>query len=337
MSKRKISNRQAWRLKKIQDERLERAQKKQHHETEHLTPEQLGHEQSGLVIANYGVKLIVEDESNCHRVCHARQNLGSIVVGDRVAWQRIDENTGVVVACKPRDNLLERPMTSGETKAVAANIEQIIILFSPFPELQSTLLDQYLVATEEAKIKAIIIANKIDLFLDQQHAEVNKLLRIYEEIGYTTHSISVKQNIGIQELRLLLRNQTSILVGQSGVGKSSTINTLLPDINIQVGELSQNTHLGKHTTSASRLYHLSGGGSIIDSPGVRDFGLWNIPTPHIIFGFKEFKQHLGRCKFSNCTHKQEPDCAIKIAVENGLIHPQRLANYQAIMQKLKNK
>ncbi len=336
MSKRKISHKQAWRLKKIQEERLERAQKKVDKETEKLTPDQLGHEQSGLVIANYGVKLIIEDVQGAHINCHARQNLGSIVVGDQVAWQRIDDFSGVVVACKPRNSLLQRPLPSGETKTVAANIEQIVILFSPLPELQPTLLDQYLVATEEANIKAIIVVNKIDLLNDAQHTEVNKLLRIYEEIGYATHSISVKQSIGINELCVLLDHNLSILVGQSGVGKSSTINTLLPNINIQVGELSQNTQLGKHTTSASKLYHLANGGSIIDSPGVRDFGLWNIPEQHIVFGFKEFRKHLGRCKFSNCTHKQEPGCAIKAAVKDGQINPQRLSSYQQIIHKLQN-
>ena len=261
---------------------------------------------------------------------------GSIVVGDEIIWQRIDSENGVITAVNPRKTVLERPNYHGNTKTVAANIDQIIIVSSPVPQLQTSLIDRYLVAVEINDIKPVIAINKIDLLSPEKLQELQEQLRPYEEIGYEVIYFSTKTHKGMKQLETHLENKISILVGQSGVGKSSTVKALLPDIKIQIGEISESTKLGKHTTSASQLYHLSTGGDLIDSPGVRDFGLWHLPMDKIARGFVEFRDHLGRCKFSNCTHVNEPHCAIIHAVEEGKISRARWQNYCEIFQTLQS-
>lgn len=334
MSKRKLSRKQTWRAQKIQEERIERAKKKQN--ILDLEGSGLGSEQTGRVIASYGVSFIVEDNMQEKVTCLARQNLGSIVVGDLIVWQRIDEDNGVITAVKPRKSLLERPNFNGNTKSVAANIDQIIIVNSPLPQLQTILIDRYLVAVELNNIKPRIAINKIDMLSKEQMQDLKQILQAYEDIGYEILYYSTKTQKGMRQLEDVLNHQVSILVGQSGVGKSSTVKALLPNIDIQIGELSKNNRLGKHTTSTSQLYHLATGGDIIDSPGVRDFGLWHLPPEHISEGFIEFREYLGKCKFSNCTHKNEPECAIIEAVKANKIAQSRWSNYCEIHSALVN-
>jgi len=335
MSKRKISRKQAWRADKIQQERIDRAQKKEKQSDDTLTTQALGPEQTGVIIAGYGARLIVEDEKQEQVPCTWRQNLGAIVVGDNVIWQKIDETHGIISAVLPRKSLLERPNFHGKTKLVAANIQQIFIVASPVPAMQTALIDRYLVAVELAEITPIIVINKIDLLNKEALIKLKRDMLCYSEIGYEVLYVSSHKRNGLKELEDHLESNISILVGQSGVGKSSTINALLPDLNIQVGELSVISKLGKHTTSASRLYHLANStGSIIDSPGVRDFGLWHLEKENIPFGFIEFKPYLGKCKYSNCSHVNEPHCAILDALKNKRIARARWKNYVNIYTAL---
>ena len=335
MTKRKISRKQAWRADKIQQERINRAQKKENKDDKDFSNQSLGAEESGLVIAGYGARLIVEDEKQQQIPCTWRQNLGAIVVGDKVIWQRIDETHGVISAILPRESLLERPNFHGKTKLVAANIDQIFIVSSPVPTMQTALIDRYLVAVELAEIKPVIVVNKIDLLSKEERHKLEKEMWCYSNIGYDVLYISSHARNGLKSLEDQLENKVSILVGQSGVGKSSTINALLPDLNIQVGALSVISKLGKHTTSASRLYHLANiSGSIIDSPGVRDFGLWHLEKEDIPFGFTEFKPYLGSCKYKNCSHINEPHCAILEALKENKISRGRWKNYMNIYNAL---
>jgi len=332
MSKRKLSRKQAWRAQKIQEERIKRAKNKQQKIEENASS--LGNAINGRVIAGFGVRYLIEDENQQRVQCIARQNLGSIVVGDNIIWQSVDEHDGVISAVLPRKSLLERPNFHGNTKPVAANIDQILIVNSPIPALQTALIDRYLVAVEMTGIKPVIVINKIDLLSADQLQTMQSELQHYSEIGYELLFVTTKTRKGLHLLESVLSDKVSVLVGQSGVGKSSTIKALLPDIEIQIGEISASSQLGKHTTSAAHWYHLPYQGAIIDSPGVRDFGLWHIPKEKIDWGFVEFRPYLGRCKFSNCTHLNEPGCAIMDAKSNNKIPEQRWNNYKSIFNAL---
>jgi len=334
MSKRKLSKKQAWRVEKIQEERIKRAQKKSAAAELSLTTSNEVKEHNGRVIACFGVNYLIENDERKHIQCIARQNLGGIVVGDNIVWQNIDEKNGVISAVLPRSTLLERPNFHGNTKLVAANINQIFIVNSPVPALQTPLIDRYLVAVELTGIPAVIVVNKIDLLNPNEFEKLQSKLEYYQTIGYELLFITSKTRKGMKALEDKLIDNVSILVGQSGVGKSSVIKALLPDIEIQIGEISEISKLGKHTTSASRLYHLPYEGAIIDSPGVRDFGLWHIPKEKIAWGFIEFRPFLGTCKFSNCSHLKEPGCSIIEAKNNKEIPEERWFNYCDIYKVL---
>ncbi len=332
MSKRKLSRKQSWRADKIQEERINRAKKKQ--AGAELDSSALGTPQEGQVIACFGVNYLVENRQAVQVTCMARQNLGKIVVGDEVIWQEIDPGNGIITATQTRKSLLERPNFQGNTRPVAANIDQMVIVCSPIPALQTRLIDRYLVAVELNNIPPLIAVNKIDLLDEAAFKAIKKSLQHYETIGYQVLYFSSKTQHGMSQLESVLQNKVSVLVGQSGVGKSSTVKALLPEISIQIGEISQASQLGKHTTSASQLYHLPTGGDLIDSPGVRDFGLWHIPVSRISWGFIDFRDYLGGCKYSNCTHRNEPQCAIIQAVKASKIPEIRWKNYCEIYNTL---
>jgi ribosome biogenesis GTPase len=334
MAKRQLTRRQAWRIEKIQQERLERAQRKQQHELNDTGNEQLGPAQQGLVVANYGATLDIESATGaCYR-CVVRQNLGNLVVGDRVIWQVIDESSGVITALVPRDNQLARPDKLGILKPIAANIDQLLIVTAPLPAYSTELIDQYLAAAELSHITPVLLFNKIDLLDEASRESLADDLEVYRSIGYSLIQASTKTEHGLDELHEILKGKTSVFVGQSGVGKSSLVRTLLPGVEIAIGELSEGSGLGQHTTSASRLYHLPHGGAIIDSPGVREFRLWQEEAERLIEGFIEFLPHLGHCRFRDCRHDNEPGCAILKAVEQGAISRQRLKNFYRIRQSL---
>lgn len=331
MSKRKVSHKQAAQIYKIQQQRLTRAARKAASIEDIIANQQLGSEQAGLLISHFGTQAEVENEHGAVIRCLIRQNIGALVAGDRVIWQSIDNETGVIVARQPRTAVLGRPDKNGEIKPVAANIDQMFIIIAPQPRIVSSLLDSYLVAAELLGIEPIIVLNKIDLLAEQQQAETADLVACYTQLNYQLVRTSVLEKDNIQALTKHLRAKTSVFVGQSGVGKSSIIGQLIPQVSIRVGALKQGVH-GSHTTSNSRLYHLECGGHLIDSPGVRDFALWHMPIEHIARGYREFQPLLGRCKFRNCQHVNEPDCALITAVKSGQIHPQRLKNFHSLTQ-----
>ncbi len=333
MAKRRISEQQKRRIQNIQQKRREKATKNRQAKTEELSNQGLGPEQPGQVITNYGQTLLIEDlEKNLYR-CVARQNLGSIVCGDRVIWQASGENEGVIVAVEERESLLQKPGFGGKLKPMAANIDQIVIVSAVQPPPNSYLIDRYLVAAENLPATPIILLNKVDLMDDTNQAEIEALIESYRAIGYTVISASKVIDHGFDDLLDALKTHTSIFVGLSGVGKSSLINYLMPELNIREGELSEASGEGTHTTTSSTLYHLPCGGKLIDSPGVRDCGLWNTSADDILHGFIEFRNAIGHCKFSNCSHLQEPGCAIQQVLEDGKISPQRFENYQKMLNE----
>lgn len=291
---------------------------------------------NGTVITHHGKELIVRNEIGETINCQLRQNLGTIVCGDRIVFEYLDKQsepkTAIVIAFAERDNILQKSGFGSKAKAVAANIDQVIIVCSLVPKPNSYLIDRYLVAAENLPAKPIIVINKIDLLDEENEHVVNDINAIYDTIGYRVLETSAIKSTGLDELQSMLADATSILVGLSGVGKSSLVKDLLPDIDIRIGEISEASKEGKHTTTVSTLYSLPTGGNLIDSPGVRDFSPINLDKEQILNGFIELKPYRGKCKFANCSHTHEPGCAITEAVEEGRVNSQRVNSFRKMLE-----
>jgi ribosome biogenesis GTPase len=329
MPRRRLSEHQIARIKTIQERRRRRLAERTTAALAQVSDESAEESppEAGLVVVRHGANLAVEDPHGRVHHCLARRHIGEPVCGDRVVWQRTDNGQGVVTALQPRSTVLSRPDYAGRDKPLAANLTQLVILIAPRPEPSGYLVDQYLVAAELMGVKARIVANKMDL-LDEDEAPLFRgRFAHYADIGYPVLWTSLRAAGGIGSLLQALTGETSILVGQSGVGKSSLVKVLLPDREIQVGRLSRATGLGRHTTSAATCYRLPQGGWLVDSPGVRSFRLGAIDRAALEWGFREFRPYLGHCRFSDCRHQQEPGCALREAESSGLIAAERLVNF----------
>ncbi|MFV2945529.1 small ribosomal subunit biogenesis GTPase RsgA [Pseudomonas japonica] len=338
MAKRQLNRRQNWRIEKIQEERAARAAKREERALEVLEGGDLGPEQTGLVIAHFGVQVEVEadDGQEAGQVfrCHLRANLPALVTGDRVVWRAGNQGIGVIVAQLPRSTELCRPDSRGQLKPVAANVDLIVIVFAPAPEPHANLIDRYLVAAELAGIRPLLLLNKADLIDDENGPALNALLAVYRQLGYPLLEVSAHHGDGMQQLQKMLDGHISVFVGQSGVGKSSLVNSLLPEVQTRVGALSEWSGQGQHTTTTARLYHFPGGGELIDSPGIREFGLVHVSRDDVEAGFIEFTDLLGTCRFRDCKHDREPGCALLKALEDGRIQQQRMNSYRSIIASL---
>ncbi len=302
---------------------------------EQLDDDHLGPEQEGLVVAQYGKQVDIEDKQQPPETkrCFLRANLGSIVTGDNVVWRDGDE-VGVVVSVLPRRSQLARPDSFGNMKIVAANIDRMLITVAPQPEPHANLIDRYLVVAETLGLTAILLINKVDLFNNTQGQALQTMLRGYRELGYAVMEVSAHTGAGLPELVQELSEGISVFVGQSGAGKSSIIQTLLPNETIKIGELSEQVNKGRHTTTSSQLYHFPDGGHCIDSPGIREFGLWHMEPKEVAAGFREFQPFLGACRFRDCRHKSDPGCALQQAVAEGKISQARFDSYMRIVDSL---
>ncbi len=332
MAKRKLTRRQAWRIEKIQEERQQRATRRQARLDEDLDGQSLGPEQEGLVVASYGASLDVEDRAGHVHRCHLRQHLGIPVCGDRVVWQTAASGNGVVTAMQPRRTVLTRGTGEGEARPIAANLDRMGVVIATRPLSPDGLIDRYLVAAEFLGITPFLVLNKVDLLEADALRELETHLRLYHALGYDLTLASTHTAHGLDDLSASLSGHTSVLVGQSGVGKSSLVNSLIPDVEARTAALSEATGKGMHTTTTARLYHLAGGGSLIDSPGVREFALGHIPPEAVAPAFREFRPYLGHCRFRDCAHRDEPGCALQEAIAAGAIHPRRLASYHRILE-----
>lgn len=325
MAKRRLSQQQSRRIAHQQEQRRERA---------HANHETSGVEQPGLVVTRHARQADVEDTNGDIVRCHLRTNLSDIVTGDRVVWQPAGDGSGVIVSVEPSRNRLQRPDSYGKLKSVAANIDQVLITVAPEPEPHTGLIDRYLVMAENLGITPLILINKSDLLGPQGKCAIRLAIHSYRELHYPVHEISTKNGGGVEELKALLQGKTSVFTGQSGVGKSSIIQRLLPSEVIKIGGLSDQAAKGKHTTTHSRLYHFPDGGDCIDSPGIREFGLWHLTTDDVIYGFVELRNLAGQCKFRDCRHEQEPGCAINDALHNQLISRERFDSFRRIIKSL---
>jgi ribosome biogenesis GTPase len=285
----------------------------------------------GLVIVNYGKNQLVEDAAGNIYRCVARRGLPQIVCGDEVEWQPTGESAGVIETILPRRTVLLRADGNNKSRPLVTNIDQVIIEAALEPVLDYFLIDKYIVAAELAQAEPLIVINKADLIRPEDRSRIETLISEYRSIGYTTLLTSALENTGIETFSDCLTGKTSILVGQSGVGKSSLIRRLLPDRDIVIGRLSAASGLGKHTTTSTTLYHLPHGGRLIDSPGVRDFHPGRIAGDELGSGFREFRPWLGQCRFNDCRHLSEPGCAINAAAAAGNILKRRMESYRKLL------
>lgn len=284
---------------------------------------------NGLVIAAYGKRYQVELADKSRISCVTRGKKTDLACGDKVTIKLTDKAEGVVEACLVRTSILYRSSTI-KSKTIATNVTQIVIVLATQPSFYEALLNRCLVAAEAAKIKPLIVLNKCDL-TDADDAK-NKL-KLYLDLGYQVLHLSAKQDI--TSLKPYLESHQSVLVGQSGMGKSTIINALLPNQNVRTQIMSEALDSGKHTTTAAHLYHLDGLGfmeqsSLIDSPGLQEFGLNHLSQTDLELAFSEFRPYLGKCRFNNCKHTHEPDCAVTNAVNTSKISSRRLKFYQEL-------
>ncbi len=335
MSKRHLTKQQQRRIQRNQTKAQDAVEQRQGEEL--TSADELEPDQNGRVVACFGTKVDIEAEPANEtpiKRCHLRANLPSIVTGDRVIWHEGDPQ-GVVVAVKPRSSELCRPDNRGRLRPVAANIDCIVIVIAPIPEPHRNLVDRYLVAAEHQGITPILVMNKSDLMDDDNRDTLLDMLTSYGALGYDCFQISAFSGEGIGLLADRLDRITSVFVGQSGVGKSSLLNTLAPGTDAAVGALSEAITKGTHTTTTARLFHLPNGGEVIDSPGIREFGLWHLDPADVVNGFVEFRPLLGSCKFRDCQHMgSEPGCAIEEALTRGELTRVRVDSFRHIVQSL---
>jgi len=256
------------------------------------------------------------------------------VCGDRVIWRRpLDGSDGLVTEILPRDTELARPSRKGDREVLAANLTLVVVVSAPRPPPDPFLVDRYLAAAELMGVAAVLAYNKSDLDPDAAALDLSE----FSAIGYPVLEISAQEGTGLEALRRHLSGQTSILVGHSGVGKSSIINALMPHAEIRTASLSESTGEGRHTTTASVLHRLPCGGELIDSPGVRDYAPPPVDSRDVASAFREIADLAGECRFSNCQHMQEPGCAVKTAAGSGRVSTRRYESYRRLfrlMEKL---
>jgi ribosome biogenesis GTPase len=316
-----LTRKQKWRIDKVQSDKIARADKVASKAESELDDDK---EYQGRVITRYGQRQLVEDENGRVFQSVSRQNIGFSVAGDKILFQKTKHDDAIVTAIYPRDNELKR-----QDKLIAANIDQLWLVVAIEPHYEFELIDRYLIIAENSNLPIGIIVNKIELSTTKSITE-NDFLN-YQSLGYDVHFLSVKKQINLDFFKEQLVNKSHIFLGQSGVGKSSLINSLIPDLQLRVNKISSKSKLGKHTTTNTTIYHIPSGGDLIDSPGVREFQLENLTELEIKNGFKEFRALSDSCRFRDCKHINEPNCAVKESLDQGKINSNRYQSYLNIL------
>ncbi|MDQ3185003.1 MAG: ribosome small subunit-dependent GTPase A [Pseudomonadota bacterium] len=283
----------------------------------------------GQIVAAFGRHFLVKTASDAALSCVMRGKKGGAACGDQVEIHLTAPGQGVIENILPRSTILYRSDAYRE-KLIAANVTQMVIVVAAVPSFNEELINRCLIAAENQRIKSLIVLNKADLS-EPTHVAASSLA-IYRELGYPLLQISAKSNAAL--LLSYLRGHLSVLVGQSGMGKSTLINAFIPDAERATASISIALDTGRHTTTHARLYHLDDTSRIIDSPGMQEFGLHHIDEKDLAWEFIEFRPYIGRCRFNNCCHAGEPGCALAQASEEGKISKRRFAFYHKLTTSL---
>jgi ribosome biogenesis GTPase len=267
-----------------------------------------------------------------------------VAVGDKVEMDIEDktENTAIITGIAERHNYINRqsPRFKYQHHIVASNLDQSFLIATlKEPRTSQGFIDRFLVAAEMYHVRAAIVFNKADLYKKKEEEKFKEWKEMYETIGYTVYLISTKEMKGIEEVRAGMTGKITLLSGHSGVGKSSLLNTILPDLQLRTKDISGWSGKGQHTTTFAEMYDLpeEGGGAVIDTPGMREFGLVDLSKQEVSHYFPEMRERLNNCQFNNCLHVNEPDCAVKDAVVSGEIHEDRYVSYLGILDSIEEK
>ncbi len=257
-----------------------------------------------------------------------------VAVGDHVEFLLQDDGSGMINNVLDRRNYIVRKATklSKQTHVIASNIDLLCVVASlAFPRTSTGFIDRLLVTAEAYHIPAALVFNKCDLYTDEQIGEMCVLMEYYQSLGYTSFGVSAKTGFQIDQLKALMQGKICLFSGHSGVGKSALVNALDPSLNVRIGEISDYHEKGKHTTTFAEMHHLDIGAWIVDTPGIKEFVLYDLEKETLAQRFPEMRNLMSECRFANCTHTHEPGCAVKAAVENGDIADWRYVNYIRMM------
>jgi ribosome biogenesis GTPase len=297
--------------------------------------------EKGVVIATRGRLFEVMTESGNSLKCEVRRKVKSeadsttpVAVGDDVLISPSHEGSAIIEKVLERKTAFFRPTVQQETikQVIAANLDKLAIVSSiTFPELKTGLIDRFLISAQLGKLEPIIIFNKTDL---PKPKDFDTIVNTYQSLGYKTFPTSCETGQGLDVLKEAMSDHRTVLVGHSGVGKSSIINRLIPGLDLKTATISESSSRGKHTTAHIELFELPSGGFLADSPGLKVMGIWDVAKNELPYFYPEFERFFGNCRFKNCAHIHEPDCAVKGAVESGEIESFRYENYLSIVESL---
>lgn len=287
---------------------------------------------TGRVITRFGAELLVQCDDKRSIRCTPKRKLENVACGDWVDWQSNPTGTARIDKIHKRKNAITRMTYRGKPRTIAANVDQLIIVSAWLPEPFWDLVDRYIIAAEQLNAEALIVVNKQDLAAQYAKDSDWDALKDYENIGYGVLHINTLDGMGISDLKSRMQGKTNILLGRSGVGKSSIANQIMPEAEILTAAISESGE-GRHTTTTADLYELGNDSYLIDSPGVRDYMPEDLDPIKLANGYREFKPYLNQCRFGNCTHNHEPQCAVSQAAQDGDISALR---YQRYLDALKN-